>query len=96
MADCDTNCSVVLPLNQDPQDYAIQTAKQMEQHRIQDQELPEVFPKMLNDELENWAFKTEVTEKGIWLHSQYDGQDSLCCVKCVEHSDVVELTICLP
>jgi hypothetical protein len=75
MADYYTNFSVVLPLTKQQQDYAIQVAKQVEQHRFQDIPLPTDFPKMLSDELENWTFESEITEKGIWLHSQYGGQD---------------------
>ncbi len=78
MADYYTNFSVVLPLTKEQKDYAIQTAKQIEQHRSEDKPLPTNFSKMLADELENWVFETEVTEKGIWLHSQYGGQDAAC------------------
>ncbi len=78
MADYFTNFSVVLPLTKEQQDYAIQVAKQVEQHRLQDQALPTDCPKMLVDELENWVFETEITEHGLWLHSQYGGQDGAC------------------
>ena len=78
MANYYTHFSVVLPLNKEQQDYAIELAKTIEQHRLQDQALPSDFPKALSDELENWVFETESTEQGIWLHSQYGGQDAAC------------------
>ena len=78
MADYYTNFSVVLPLTKQQQAYAFEIAKQVEEHRLQDQELPTDFPKVLSDELENWAFETEITEKGLWLHSQSGGQDAAC------------------
>ena len=56
----------------------MQLAKTIKQHRLQDQPLPTDVPKMLADELENWVFETETTEHGLWLHSQYGGQDALC------------------
>ena len=78
MANYYTNFSVVLPLTKEQQDYTIELAKTIQQHRSEDKPLPTDFPKMLADELENWAFETEITEKGIWLHSQYGGQDAVC------------------
>ena len=76
MADYYTNFSVVLPLTKEQQAYAFEIAKQAEEHHTK--ELPTDFPKALSDELENWVYETEVTEKGIWLHSQYGGQDAAC------------------
>ena len=76
MADYYTNFSVVLPLTKQQQAYAYEIAKQVEEHHTQ--ELPTDFPKALNDELENWAFETEITEQGLWLHSQSGGQDAAC------------------
>ena len=74
MADYFTNFSVVLPLTKEQQAYAFEIAKQAEEH--QTQELPTDFPACLNEEIENWTFETEASDKGIWLHSQYGGQDA--------------------
>ena len=76
MADYYTNFSVVLPLTKEQRDQAIQIARTVEQHRSEDKPLPIDFPKQLADELENWVFETETTEQGLWLHSQYGGQDA--------------------
>jgi hypothetical protein len=76
MADYYTNFSVVLPLTKEQQAYAFEIAKQAEEHHTK--ELPTDFPKILSDELENWVFETEITEHGLWLHSQYGGQDAAC------------------
>jgi hypothetical protein len=78
MADYYTNFSVVLPLTKEQKDYAKQIAHQVAQHRFQDQPLPDDFPASLKDEVENWTFETAVTEQGLWLHSQYGGQDAAC------------------
>jgi len=78
MADYYTNFSVVLPLTKEQQEYAMQITKQMEQHRFHDEPLPAGFPESLKDEDENWTFETEASDKGIWLHSQYGGQDAAC------------------
>ena len=78
MANYYTHFSVVLPLNKEQQDYAIELAKTIEQHRAEDKPLPTDCPNMLVDELENWVFETEITEHGLWLHSQYGGQDAAC------------------
>lgn len=76
MADYYTNFSVVLPLTKEQQAYAFEVAKQVEEH--QTQELPTDFPGSLTAEIENWTFETERTEPGLWLHSQYGGQDAAC------------------
>ncbi len=76
MADYYTNFSVFLPLTKEQQAYAFEIAQQVEEHETQ--EIPTDFPASLNDEIENWTFETEITEKGLWLHSQYGGQDAAC------------------
>ena len=76
MADYFTNFSVILPLTKQQQAYAFEIAKQVEEHETQ--EIPTDFPTSLNDEIENWTFETEITEKGLWLHSQSGGQESAC------------------
>jgi hypothetical protein len=76
MADYFTNFSVVLPLTKAQQEYAMQITKQMEQHRFHDEPLPAGFPESLKGEAENWTFETASVDKGIWIHSQYGGQDA--------------------
>ncbi len=78
MADYYTNFSVVLPLTREQQEYAMQAAKQAEQHRYHDEPLPVDFPEPLKTEIENWTFETSLSAKGVWLHSQYGGQDAAC------------------
>ena len=78
MADYFTNFSVVLPLTKEQQEYAIQLVKQVAAHRFDDHPLPASFPESLKAEVENWTFETSTNDKGIWLHSQYGGQDAAC------------------
>ena len=78
MADYFTNFSVVLPLTKQQQEYAMQVAKQVEQHRFHDEPLPADFPESLKVEVENWTFETKANDNGIWIHSQYGGQDAAC------------------
>ena len=56
MADYFTNFSVVLPLTNEQQDYAMQIVKQIEKHRFHDEPLPADFPESLKAEIENWTF----------------------------------------
>jgi hypothetical protein len=76
MANYYTNFSVVLQLTKEQQAYAFEIAKQAEEHHTK--ELPTDFPKVLSDELENRVFETEITEHGLWLHSELGGQDAAC------------------
>ena len=76
MADYFTNFSVVLPLTKEQQEYGMQIAKQVEQHRFHDEPLPTDFPEQLKSAVEDWTFETKANDKGIWLHSQYGGQES--------------------
>ena len=78
MADYYTNFSVVLPLTKEQQEYAVQIAEQALAHRNDDVPLPDGFPESLKDETEDWNFETEADDEGIWLHSQYGGQDAAC------------------
>ena len=78
MADYFTNFSVILPLNQTQQEYAVAIANQADRHRCDDEALPSTFPESLTDETEDWTFETESTPQGLWLHSQYGGQESAC------------------
>ena len=78
MADYYTNFSVALPLKPEQRQYAVQIAEQALAHRNEDAPLPAGFPESLKDEAENWTFETEADDEGIWLHSQYGGQDAAC------------------
>ena len=78
MADYFTNFSLTLPLKKEQREYAMQLVAQVEAHRNEDQPLPESFPDELKDETEDWNFEAVVDGEGIWLHSQYGGQESAC------------------
>ena len=78
MADYYTNFSVVLPLNPEQQEYALNLVKQVEAYKNDNQQLPADFPDSLKDEVENWPFEVAPVKDGIWLHSQYGGQDVAC------------------
>jgi hypothetical protein len=78
MSDYYTNFSVVLPLTKEQQEYATKIANQIEAKRNEDQPLPADFPADLADEVENWTFEIEAIDEGLWLHSQYGGQEAAC------------------
>jgi hypothetical protein len=78
MADYFTNFSLVLRLKQDQQEYALQIAKQARACHYQDETLPESFPRDLIEYIESWDFETKPERDGIWLHSEYGGQDAAC------------------
>jgi hypothetical protein len=78
MADYFTNFSIVLPLKGEPRDYALNLVKEVEAHRNDNQPLPDSFPEQLKDSIDAWCFDTETVSEGLWLHSQYGGQDSAC------------------
>jgi hypothetical protein len=78
MADYYTNFSVVLSLNKQQQEYGMQIAKQVEQHRFHDEPLPTDFPEPLRNAVEDWMFEIIANDNGIWIHSQYGGQDAAC------------------
>ena len=78
MADYFTNFSVALPLKPEQREYAMQLVAQVEAHRNEDKPLPESFPSDLTDETEGWSFEAESDDEGLWLHSQYGGQESAC------------------
>lgn len=78
MADYFTNFSLSIPLEPEQKEYALQLAKQVEEHRIHDQPLPANFPSELAEEVESWMFEIESEDEGIWLHSQYGGQEAAC------------------
>jgi hypothetical protein len=78
MADYFTYFSVVLPLNKEQQEYAMQLVKQVEEHRTQDKPPPTDFPDILKEVSEDWLFEVESQTKGLWLNSQYGGQEAAC------------------
>ena len=78
MADYFTYFSVALPLTKEQREYALQLVAQVEAHKNDDAPLLGSFPSDLTDEIEDWYFETEADNEGIWIHSQYGGQESAC------------------
>ena len=78
MADYFTNFSLALPLNPEQRQYAVQIAEQALAYRNEEVPFPDTFPEALKDETEDWCFETEADNEGIWIHSQYGGQESAC------------------
>jgi len=78
MADYFTNFSVVLPLIKDQQEYALGLVKQVEAYLHNNQQLSADFPESLRDEVESWPFEVAPVANGIWVHSQYGGQEVAC------------------
>lgn len=77
MADYFTRFSLVLNLpDPEQQQYALDLAAKAAAHRFDSQ--PQDFPASLADLLENWAFETEQTKDGVWLHSEEGGVDAVC------------------
>jgi hypothetical protein len=78
MADYFTNFSVVLPLIKKQQEYALQFVKQVEDYRNEGKPLLSDFPECIREVVEDWPFEVEAVKEGIWLNSQYGGQESAC------------------
>ena len=78
MADYYTNFSVLLPLTKEQQKYPLNIVKQLDAHLNMNQPLPADFPDLFRDETDSWPFETEADPDGLWLHSQYGGQDAAC------------------
>ena len=78
MADYFTNFSLVLPLNPEQRDYAMELVRQALAHRHENAPLPDTFPAELKSVVEDWCFETEVDGEELWLHSQYGSQDEAC------------------
>jgi len=78
MADYFTYFSVVLPLTNEQQEYAVKIATLADRHRFDCEHLPADFPEDLRENIESWAFETESTSEGLWLHALEGGQDSAC------------------
>jgi len=78
MADYFTNFSLALPLNPEQRQYAVQIAEQALAYRNEEVPFPDTFPETLKDETEDWCFETVADDEGLWLHSQYGGQESAC------------------
>lgn len=77
MADYFTNFSLILELNQEQREYALNLAEQVEDYWHHNQQYPTTFPDSLK-EVEEWPFKVELIKDGIWLHSESGGQDIAC------------------
>ena len=78
MADYFTNFSVVLPLTKEQQEYALQIANAVESYRNEGKAIPAEFPECIREVVEDWPFDVEAVSEGIWLNSQYGGQESAC------------------
>jgi hypothetical protein len=78
MADYFTNFSLVLPMKPEQREYAWQLVKQANAQRWHEEPLPKTFPPELGQVVEDWGFEMEMQGEGIWLHSQYGGQDAAC------------------
>ena len=78
MADYFTNFSVVLPLTQEQREYALQLVKEVEAYRNEGTPLRTDFPESIKDVVEDWPFDVEAASNGVWLNSQYGGQESAC------------------
>jgi hypothetical protein len=77
MANYYTNFSLVLPLNQEQQEYALNLVKQVQAYR-DDQPLPTDFPEHLRETVEDWSFEVQAVKDGLWINSQEGGQDTAC------------------
>jgi len=78
MADYYTNFSLVLKLNAELKQYALDLAKKAEANRSNDEPVPDGFPASLAEVIEDWNFDTEDHKDGIWLHSDCGGIDAAC------------------
>jgi hypothetical protein len=76
MADYYTYFSLILPLKPEQRDYALQLVNQALAHCDTAEPLPAGFPAELAAAREEWTFETKSTPEGLWLHSQYGGQES--------------------
>ena len=78
MADYFTNFSVTLPLTKPQQEYALQLVKEVEAYRNEGTPLRTDFPESIREVVEDWPFDVEAVSNGVWLNSQYGGQESAC------------------
>jgi hypothetical protein len=78
MADYFTNFSVVLLLNKDQQEYALNLVDAVEGYRNEGQPLPPNMPECIREVVDDWPFDVEAVNEGIWINSQYGGQESAC------------------
>lgn len=83
MADYFTNFSLILPLpNEAAQKEALDLAEQGSYAFLGDESLPEDFPEVLREVVEDWCFETVASDPsegcGLWLHSNNGGIDAAC------------------
>lgn len=72
-----TNFSVILPLNKEQQEYALQLVKSVEAYRNEGKPLADV-PDCIKEVVEDWPFEVEAVDQGIWLQSENGGQETVC------------------
>lgn len=78
MADYFTNFSLVLQLTKEQQEYALKLVQNVEGYRNEGQPLPQDFPESIRDLVEDWPFDVVGVKEGIWIHSEYGGQETVC------------------
>jgi len=78
MADYFTNFSLILRLNKEQQEYALNLVNAVEGYRNEGRSLPADFPECIGEVVEDWPFDVEAVSEGIWINSQYGGQESVC------------------
>ena len=82
MADYFTNFSLIVPLpTEAAEKYALDLAQQAFRIHLGD-EIPDDFPALFRDVVEDWRFDTEPSDPstgwGLWLHSDSGGIDAVC------------------
>ena len=77
MADYFTYFSLVLKLDPELKQYALDLANKGSNYSTGDQ-TPDGFPVSLVNALDEWIFETEDDKDGIWLHSENGGIDAVC------------------
>ena len=82
MADYFTNFSLIVPLpTEAAEKYALDLAQQAFHIHLGD-EIPDDFPALFRDVVEDWQFDTEPSDPsngwGLWLHSDSGGIDAVC------------------
>jgi hypothetical protein len=78
MADYFTHFSLVLQLTKNEQEYALKLVQEVESYRNEGKPLPQDFPESVRDLVEDWPFDVEAVKEGIWIYSEYGGQETVC------------------
>ena len=78
MANYFTNFSVILPLTKEQQENALNLVNAVERFRNEGRSLPPDFPESIREVVEDWPFDVEPVKEGIWINSQYGGQETVC------------------